>query len=141
MSIKVNTAKYFKELEKAQALTLAACKKTIQKTALEIYTKIKDYTPVGDPSLWNYPPHKDYIPGTLKAAWRLNLNGNDVSTTGGLAVKLTDTANFIITIYNLNPYAERVENGWSTQAPSGMMRRAAMEFSKTLDQIAKTEKL
>ena len=84
---------------------------TVRSTAQHLYKKIVSYTPVGDPSLWKYPAHKDYTPGTLKAAWKLTEEDNEIR------------------ISNDTPYAVRVEFGWSyLQAPQGMMRRATMEY-------------
>lgn len=90
----------------------------VEKSAYVLLEKIKEYTPVGNPNLWN-PPYwpKNYVPGTLKASWEIEI-GTDA-----------------VTISNPQPYAYRVEYGWSKQAPEGMMRRAVAEYPFLIDSI------
>jgi hypothetical protein len=66
-------------------------------------------TPVGNPALWNYPAPSNYNPGTLKSSWEIDWDRR--------AGKIKSAE-----VHNDQPYAIRVENGWSTQAPYGMMR-------------------
>ncbi len=80
-------------------------------------------TPVGDTSLWNYPAAPGYTPGKLKASWTLIFQARDALIT------------------NSQPYAERVEYGWSTQAPEGMLRRSIAEFPSILEQTCVQYKL
>ena len=84
----------------------------------ELFDRIVERTPIGNPSLWK-PPYwpKDYTPGALREAWGIEYTNNSV------------------TIFNDKPYAYRVETGWSSQAPSGMMRISVMEFPSTLDEM------
>lgn len=91
---------------------------TIKKAAQMYFDRIKELTPVGMPSLWKYPAPKGYTPGSLRAAWQIKES---------LTLK-----NIVITIMNQLPYAGRVEDGWSTQAPVGMMKIANAEFPDIL---------
>lgn len=63
------------------------------------YKSFKDNTPLGDPSRWKtkYKP-KNYKPGNARR--KTVLRGNQIE------------ANY--------PYAQRLEEGWSSQAPKGM---------------------
>ena len=45
------------------------------------------------------------------------------------------------TIYNNLPYMERLENGWSKQAPAGMVRVTLTEFERKLKQAAREHKI
>lgn len=76
--------------------------------------RVKQRTPVGNPSLWRYPAKKGYNPGTLKRSWMLE--------------QRRKTA----TVSNTQPYAVRVEFGWSSQAPRGMMRLTTKELPELI---------
>lgn len=91
-----------------------------QEAARMLYNNIVRRTPVGNPSLWN-PPYwpKGYVPGALKAAWIIEISGDTV------------------TVSNPLPYAERVEYGYSTQAPAGMMRISLLEWDGLLEKAAR----
>jgi len=109
-------------------LTLVAVGNTLEATAKELFHRIEAKTPVGKPELWNSPPHKDYAPGFLKTNWKL-------STTSGFRFSLRSRTQ-TITISNDAPYAQRVETGWSTQAPKGMMRTSVIEYAAILAKTA-----
>ncbi len=110
-----------------------------------LFSNIKERTPIGDPSLW-HPPYAPpgYTPGTLKASWEISnknssrsISGrytttNDLLSSHGIKVQIDN-----ISIYNRQLYAERVENGWSTQAPQGMMRISCLEWDGIVDRAAK----
>jgi hypothetical protein len=70
--------------------------KNISKVAYDAY---KGFTPIGDPNRWKtkYKP-KNYKPGNARR--NTVLRGNDIE------------ANY--------PYAQRLEEGYSSQAPKGM---------------------
>jgi hypothetical protein len=53
------------------------------------------------------------------------------STAVTMGVKAGDT----ITLVNNLPYAQRLENGWSGQAPNGMVSLTAQEFQQVVRQI------
>lgn len=88
-----------------------------------LYKRIVERTPVGNPAIW-HPPYwpAGYVPGTLKANWKLERDGDEYI------------------IYNDLPYAQRVENGWSSQAPAGMMRVSVLEFNSILEEVARRYK-
>lgn len=112
-----------KEFDGQIQLSVKASTEVFQKAGRDLYTLIQNKTPIGDPSLWKWPAHKNYTPGTLRAAWQIDSTVNK------------------ITISNDTPYGYRVEYGsWSTQAPQGMMRISVLEFPKILDQASKVTK-
>lgn len=142
----IETEAYFKQMKINETLALKACEKTINKTVLDMYKAIIDRTPVGDPSLWNYPPHADYVPGKLKASWSISFDNVQRDKSGqftsssqivenhGLSLKIENTTTEkTVAISNYQPYAERVELGWSTQAPAGMMRVTVSEYKDYID--------
>lgn len=96
--------------------TMDLAEKTIEHMAEKVFKEsceiIMDntirWTPVGKPELWKYPnTNPFYEPGTLKGSWRLNFPTPREAT-----------------LINNVVYAQRVEDGWSTQAPYGMLKRA-----------------
>lgn len=110
------TQNWIIQVKQHERTILARAENVHKRTAELLKEQIQEYTPVGDPALWQYPPHANYVPGTLKAAWQLVFNVNQA------------------TIYNSTPYAYRVETGWSSQAPDGMMRRAILDFGQIFKQ-------
>lgn len=131
-----NTSEYLAKMKTNQALALEACEKTINATVLNMYKKIIDRTPIGNPALW-HPPYwpKNYTPGKLKAAWTISLNGDETKTLGigSLGLNINSlSSNKKIAISNDQPYVQRVENGWSTQAPAGMMKVTVAEYTDIL---------
>ena len=118
-----NIVNWLREFKVAEKDIKDASEIVFEEVSDIIYTNVINYTPVGDPSLWKYPAPPDYKPGTLKASWSLEMKNN------------------IATISNSQPYAERVEYGWSTQAPNGMLRRAIAQYPKILEQSAVRHKL
>jgi hypothetical protein len=116
---KVDYNSWFKKWNSLEVQVLQVSEKALKQVATELYTKIVSYTPVGDPSLWKSPyVPKGYKPGTLKKSWAIDIQPREA------------------TISNDQPYAQRVENGWSTQAPYGMMRKGIADFPKLLEQAA-----
>ena len=120
----------------------------IVKIAFELDKGVVTMSPVGDPSKWvtlkngNYVDYEsvhgiveDYTGGRFRANWQVGINHQPQGETGRidesragtqtLAVNLASLAAYQLgdTIYILNnvPYAERLENGWSGQAPVGMV--------------------
>lgn len=143
-----STEEFLKKFKENQQIALDASAKIVNATVLEMYKKIIDRTPIGDPTLWKWPAHSDYTPGTLRASWQLSFNGQQRSAggqfssssqtlgNGGIVFKIGSGAKTSIAISNPQPYAQRVETGWSTQAPSGMMRITIFEYSSLIDQNA-----
>lgn len=116
-----------KVFDKQIQVSLKVSNKVVIEASKELLKRVEDRTPVGDPSLWKYPAHKGYVPGTLKASWTLSYNQTQ---SGVYAI-----------VANEIPYAERVEFGWSSQAPNGMMRITIKEWPSILDRTAKIYKL
>ena len=94
-----------------------------QRVAKDAYTFFKNHTPRGDPRRWKtkYPP-KNYQPG--------NAQRQTVMTS-----QTAFTADY--------PYAERLDQGWSSQAPKGMIEplRQALPgiVSKNINEIKRSQ--
>ena len=116
-----------KQFNRQIEATITLSDKIQVEAAKDLLALIEKRTPVGNPSLWNYPAPAGYNPGTLKASW--------VMEVGGTKGKVQ------ITISNDQPYAERVENGWSTQAPSGMLKVSLKDWPGLIRKAASRNKV
>lgn len=112
-----------------------------QKTA-EVLTRVAtkalegvvSRSPVGNPALWIHPAPPGYVPGTFKNNWFVDIGSIRPRERGqpdaSGAASLAEASNFaairsnpyvIVWIQNSVPYAGRIEHGWSSQAPSGVV--------------------
>lgn len=138
----VNYTKFLLQFKSNQKMALSAVDKTIGETASQLFDRIVQRTPVGDPSLWAWPAHSDYVPGTLRDGWKISnttasrgslgrfQSDSSVLSNYGLLAKVGGANSKVYaSIYNEVPYAQRVEEGWSVkQAPQGMLRISVAEF-------------
>jgi len=121
----------------------------VRKIVLDIGTAIVMRSPVGDGDFWKSPPPKGYVGGRFRANWQY---GNISEPTGelpnidktgkesidriaaGLPAK---AAGLVHMLRNNLPYAERLETGWSKQAPAGMVGLTVAEFQTFVTNAAK----
>ena len=125
------------------------CENVIKGTLFSLSSMIIKGTPVGNPTLWKNPPPPGYIGGTLRGAWNASIGAPDRNETESKDKSgdstVTDVAATIQafdigeTFYltNPQPYAYRVEYGWSSQRPQGMVRVAIMQAQQELDKLAR----
>lgn len=127
------------DLAKFTAKVPKRAKQVVDKIGVDLLTSIVLKTTVGNPALWKGPAPKGYVGGRLRGNWNTGIGSqNGISRradkTGGAAIArgaVTIRARepeTDIYITNALPYAERVEYGYSTQAPAGMVRVTVTEF-------------
>lgn len=121
------TNEWKKWLDKGIKASIELGEDIIEETAEVFRRRVEKKTPIGDPSLWKYEAPPGYKPGTLKTSWNL-----DKQSRGG-EIKT-------VMVYNTAPYAAVVEQGWSTQAPAGMMRVTIKEVPDIMAKIARRKK-
>lgn len=138
MSFALDISKFVKKAKGNQS-------KVVRKIVIDLGTKIIMRTPVGNPSLWepqSLPAPEGYVGGRARANWQYSngLLGNSFDTldtvdaSGATSIgKITVEASAakvdsIHWIGNALPYIERLENGWSKQAPGGMVKLSVQEF-------------
>ena len=102
-----------------------------KKLTIELFSRVIEKSPVDT--------------GRFRANWNCSIGSPDLSTSestdpsGRSAIsKATST----VVSYTLNdqsvfltnnlPYADRLENGWSKQAPNGMVRLSVMEIQNSV---------
>ncbi len=120
----LNLAKQI-EVAKEQAELVA------KKITIELFSRVIEKSPV--------------LTGRFRANWNCSIGSPNLSTSestdhsgSGSISKATST----VVSYTLNdqsvfltnnlPYAERLENGWSKQAPNGMVRLSVMEIQNSV---------
>jgi hypothetical protein len=112
-------------------------KEIVSEIALSVIVK----SPVGDPALWQSgKAPADYEGGQFKANWNYAEGSPNTATTnaidpdGGATLDRIvgsipdDAAGRLHFITNSLPYAKRIEDGWSTQAPAGVVGLTVIEF-------------
>lgn len=127
--------------------TLDDIDKRIRAGSLELFTAIVMGTPVGDPDLWQNKAPAGYVGGTLRGNWQIGIDrepagtidttdedgGSTVAAGNGQLAGFSLDRNSDIYISNNLPYAERVEYGWSSQAPQGMVRINVRAFKEMME--------
>lgn len=106
----------------------------VRKVADRALVEVVARSPIGNPALWQGHPPAGYVPGQFVNDWHVSIgtlspstrNTPNASGSASLAeAKKFDAYKldpFVMTyIHNSLPYAMRLENGWSTQAPYGMV--------------------
>lgn len=123
----VKQAEWALQFEQQIKAAIAVNNKVQVQAAQEFLKRVEKRTPIGDPSLWKYPAPAGYKPGTLRASWTMELSSKKEIV--------------VATIANNQPYAERVEFGWSTQAPNGMLRVTVKEWPRIVDEMGRKNKI
>lgn len=105
-------------------------------------------SPVGDPSYWQHPAPKDYAPGRFRGNWQLGVNFAPEGETGRIDPTGAETVDAIISaipehpagtlayLVNNVPYARPIEDGYSRQAPAGVVGLTAVEFQSRVNSVA-----
>ena len=99
-----------------------------------------EMSPVGDGVYWKSPPPKGYVGGRFRGNWDYGFNAapkqqfDVVDKTAATSINRVlsgfsgkPTAGIHYIANNL-PYAIRLENGWSRQAPAGMVGVTVLKF-------------
>lgn len=123
--------------------------RVINKIIIDLGTSLVLKSPVGDAKYWTTAPPPGYVGGRFRANWQYNVGVIDRTTTekvdpsgqtsinsivGNVSKK---SSGYIRYITNSLPYGDRLENGWSRQAPNGMVKLTLMEFQPIVQAAAK----
>jgi hypothetical protein len=102
-------------------------------------------SPVGDAKYWLHKAPKGYAGGRFKGNWQMSVGAPaagvlNVSDPGGQAtlashagVVAAARAGQVFYLMNNLPYAKRIEEGWSRQAPVGVVALTVVEWSNIVD--------
>lgn len=137
------------DLRKFADKTDARVNALVRKIVIDVGTSVVLKSPVGDAKYWKSPPPKGYVGGRFRANWQYGLGAIDRTTTmktdasgastiSAIVGKVDDTpAGQVHYITNSLPYSDRLENGWSRQAPNGMVNLTVLEFQPIVDAAAR----
>ena len=131
--------------------TADAVVKAMQKLALDALRGVVLKSPVGFPPSWKRAAPKGYVGGQFRGAWQLSVGVENPGLAGKSRPGKTGSANAAnaaagdargelqklqpyqsVYIVNGLPYAERLENGWSKQAPLGMVALTVQELQNVV---------
>lgn len=118
-----------------------------RKVVFDIGSRIVERTPVGDPDLWQNPPPPGYVGGRARGSWQygfgtpsvesiMNVDPAGSVTVSRIMAEIKPLPGLHYITSNL-PYMSALENGWSTQAPAGMVGLVAVEFASIVDVAAR----
>ena len=118
---------------------------TVRAVAIELFGSVIQATPVGNPELWQSPPPPGYTGGSARSNWFLTnaAPSGEVTTATNYQQRQAETLRGIVslqytgrlTLTNNLPYIERLEDGWSTQAPQGMVKLNVARVEPMVPQI------
>lgn len=123
----------------------------VRKVGTDMLARIVDRSPVGNPSLWESPPPPGYVGGRFRGNWqvtfnaqavnevaRVDANGSATKAAGAAVLAAYRSGVASIWLTNTVPYSQRLEFGWSSQAPQGMARITAAEFQLFVNKAAQS---
>lgn len=111
----------------------------------KIDSKLVQRSPVGDAKYWKHKPPPGYTGGRFRANWQLSIgsptagvrdlidkDGSATIAAHGSVINTAKAGDVIYLVNNL-PYAIPIEQGWSRQAPVGVVALTVVEFRNIVD--------
>jgi len=115
----------------------------IKRIVAGVAQSLIEMSPVGDASYWKNKPPKGYTGGHFRANWDYGFNSAPgkvypaIDKSGASSVSRVQSAmadkvmaGNVHYIINSLPYGRRLENGWSRQAPNGMVGLTVVKFKR-----------
>jgi hypothetical protein len=111
----------------------------VSNIVVRVAARLDQRSPVGDASYWISPPPKGYVGGRFRGSWNLGVDSfpapvetidpSGASTQGRIIASIPEQASGnVFYLINATPYGQRIEDGWSRQAPQGLVGLTAIEF-------------
>lgn len=119
--------------------------KVVRYCLASIDGRLVSRSPVGDAKYWKHPPPKGYAGGRFKGNWQMSIGSPamgalDVIDKDGKAtiaahagIVASAKAGEVFYLMNNLPYANRIEKGWSRQAPVGLVAITVVEWNNIVD--------
>lgn len=114
-----------------------AATEILREDGLAILSNLVISTPVGNPSLWKSLPPPGYVGGHARRNWNVTVNtkfdgelpgvdagGQATISRGEVQINLFDSDDNFLAIQNGVPYINRLNDGWSSQAPAMFVQQA-----------------
>lgn len=128
------------QLKEFEDKAKARADEIVGRVTVTIAQRLDERSPVGNPTLWKHPAPKGYVGGRFRGNWQLGVDQIPSGETGRIDPSGMETISAIVGsvpqqaaghIYYLTnnvPYAQEIEDGHSTQAPTGLVALTALEF-------------
>lgn len=145
-------ASFSEQVRKWAEKTGRSIEQTVVDTVVDISSKVVLRTPVGNPSIWQGPAPAGYIGGTLRNNWFASIgqpstaadrqpSAAGTSALSEIIAKSVGAPGEVYYLVNNMPYANRIEyQGYSKQAPAGMVRLSVQEFKAAVDAAIRKNK-
>jgi hypothetical protein len=103
-------------------------------------------SPVGDAVYWKNPAPKGYVGGRFRGNWQLGvgtipggetglIDPSGAQAQGRIIASIPEKASGqVYYLMNNVPYARRIEEGWSRQAPQGLVGLTTIMFQRIVDE-------
>lgn len=116
--------------------------KAVRRVLIGVSTNIIMRNPVGDANYWKSAPPKGYVGGRSRANWQYgnnvipggiieSMDSSGSTTINKLTAQIGSAPTAAIHWFANNlDYIQRLEDGYSRQAPNGMVKITAMEFQR-----------
>lgn len=145
-------AKFTLDLSEYAKKTSSNMDTLVREVIMAVGERIVERSPVGNPSLWKNPASAppEYVGGRFRGNWQYHFGTPpegvlpDIDASGAsslnrlIAGVSASPAAGLHYIANNLPYAQRLEDGWSTQAPAGMVGLAIVDFQGIVrDEVAR----
>lgn len=149
------------EWDKESDNAIKALWETVNVTAISLFSGVIADSPVGNPDLWvtknsageyvDYVSYlgkpKNYVGGSFRANWYLTNNTESQAYSeerkrgenamiNGLTKRIAGSEKSSWVMTNNAPYANRLENGWSTQARAGIVAPNVSRVESKFNQFA-----
>lgn len=121
----------------------------VRKIVIDVGTALVMKSPVGDPDYWIQAPPPGYVGGRFRANWQYGVGNfsttvsDNIDKSGGPTINAivgkvkSDAGGKIHYLTNSLPYGPRLEEGFSRQAPHGMVHLTVLEFQPIVDAAAR----
>jgi hypothetical protein len=136
------------ELQRFNEKTQQRADEVVGLVVAKIAQRLDARSPVGDASYWKHPAPKGYVGGRFRGNWQLGVavvpsgETGRIDPGGGSTVSAiiseipTKAAGLVYYLANNVPYAQRIEEGWSRQAPTGLVGLTVTEFQPIVAEAA-----
>lgn len=133
------------DLKKFAESTKAKADDAVGGILIRVAAEIDRRSPVGDASYWQSPPPKGYVGGRFRGSWSLGVDQlpagvetvdpSGAASQGRILAAIPEQASGkLYYLVNPVPYGPRIEQGWSRQAPQGLVALTAMQFQRFVDE-------
>jgi hypothetical protein len=134
------------DLQRFAEKTRGKADEAVGAVVIGIASRLDERSPVGDGSYWITPPPAGYVGGHFRGNWQLGVGtipageiaGADPTgerTLGRITAAVPgEAAGKVYWIANNAKYARRLEDGWSRQAPQGLVGLTVIEFQQIVRQ-------